>query len=145
MAVTHSRLQPGIAPPRGSVPAITPEQLADARAALRMRFLVVAPRRVAALREALQNAPGSAVARGDLVRLGHQLRGTAATVGLPDLGMLGGLIERVAALDPFTAEHHARATAAVDLVEECVVRAIADQGTALADDPRFLALVPGAR
>lgn len=147
MGVNQSRSGPDA--PGGSreaPPRFTPDGLAEARAALRMRFLVLAPRRVAALRAALRTAAVDDIARRDLQRLGHQLRGTAATVGLPELGLLGGVIERTAAAGPYTDDHQARVASAVALVEECLAHALTGRGgPALADDPRFLALSPGGR
>lgn len=130
-------------PPAARRPSITPtsEELEDARDALRMRFLVLAPRRVVALRAALFTAATDGLARRELQRLGHQLHGTSATVGLVDLGLLGVVIERTAAETPYADAQHARATTAVALVDEFVVRARRELGaTTIADDPRFRAL-----
>lgn len=147
MGDIQSRLRPGN--PRASLdPSTVPtvEQIAEARAALRVKFLVLAPRRVAALRDTLRAAEGDDEARRELQRLGHQLRGTAATVGLLDLGLLGGVIEHAAASEPFTVGDHARAAAAVALAEEYVTSARSDlAGGAIGDDPRFKALVSGSR
>lgn len=144
MGDIQSRLQPGFqraALDAATVPTV--EQIAEARAALRVKFLVLAPRRVAALRDMLVAAEMDDEARRELQRLGHQLRGTAATVGLLDLGLLGGVIEHAAAAAPFTEGDHARAAAAVALAEEYVTSARADLDVgAMADDPRFKALVP---
>lgn len=124
--------------------APTPSQLDDARASLRARFLVLAPRRVAALREALLLADVDDAARVELRRLGHQLRGTAATIELPALGSLGGVIERCAAAAPYTAGHHAAAAEAVELVAEAVARARGDASALAAPvGPRVAALVAG--
>jgi len=143
MGDIQSRLQAGV-PGAAFDPATVPtvEQIAEARAALRVKFLVLAPRRVAALRDTLGAAAADDEARRELQRLGHQLRGTAATVGLLDLGLLGGVIEHAAAAAPFTEGDHARAVAAVALAEEYVTSARADLAVAaIADDPRFKALV----
>ena len=128
---------------RETVAPVTPERLAEARAALRMTFLVLAPRRVAALAGALQAAVDDEVARRELQRLGHQWRGTAATVGLGELGLLGGVIERAAAALPYTAQEHACASAAVALVGEYVARSWSERSAGeIAHDPRFRALCP---
>ena len=147
MGDIQSRIQPGFqraALDPATVPTV--EQVAEARAALRVKFLVLAPRRVAALRDTLGAAERDDEARRELQRLGHQLRGTAATVGLLDLGLLGGVIEHAAAASPFTEGDHARAVAAVALAEEYVTSVRSDlAGGVIADDPRFRALVSGSR
>lgn len=131
--------------PRAPSTVPTREEIAEAREALRARFLVLAPRRVAALRDALSAAADDEEARRELQRQGHQLRGTAATVGLLDLGLLGGVIERAAAA-PFSSEAQARASAAVALADECVSLACSHRAVGtIADDPRFKALVNGSR
>ncbi len=142
MGVDRSLLQPGDSrPASGFATPISPERLAEARAALRMSFLVIAPRRVTALRLALQTAAFDDGARRELQRLGHQMRGTAATVGLADLGLLGDIIERSAATVPFSGDEVARVTAAVALVEEYVARAVSgSEGAGIESDPRYLAL-----
>lgn len=121
-------------------------QLDEARASLQMRFLVLAPRRVDALRVALHAAPGDELARRDLQRLGHQLHGTAATVGFDDLGLLGGVVEREASACPYGDEQHARAAAAVELIAEYLTRARGElSAVSLADDPRFVDLLAALR
>ncbi|MDB4932776.1 MAG: hypothetical protein JWM10_5260 [Myxococcaceae bacterium] len=146
MGVTQTRLGP--AHPGGSrefVEQLTVERLAEARESLKQRFLVLAPRRLAALHAPLLKAPADATARREVQRFGHQMRGTAATVGLPDLGLLGGAIEQLTATLPYTDELHARVTEAVELTAEYVALARDGGGGAIGDDPRFQALVSGRR
>ncbi|MDO9020818.1 MAG: Hpt domain-containing protein [Myxococcales bacterium] len=124
----------------------SPVQVDEARAALQMRFLVLAPRRIDALRAALLAAPGDEVARREMQRMGHQLHGTAATVGFGDLGLLGGVVERAAAASPYGDEPHARAASAVELIGEYLSRARSELAPiSLADDPRFVTLLAVAR
>jgi len=121
-------------------------QVDEARAALQMRFLVLAPRRVDALQVALHAAPADQLARRELQRLGHQLHGTAATVGFGDLGLLGGVVERAAAASPYGDEHHARAAAAVEFIGKYLTRARCELAPiSLADDPRFVTLLADVR
>lgn len=121
-------------------------QVDEARTSLQMRFLVLAPRRVDALRVALHAAPGDELARRELQRLGHQLRGTAATVDFGDLGLLGGVVERAAAASPYGDEQHACAAAAVELIGEYLTRARCELAPiSLADDPRFVTLLAVVR
>jgi chemotaxis protein histidine kinase CheA len=116
-------------------------QLDEARAALRMRFVVLVPRKVEALREALRGAERDEGARRELQRLGHQLKGTAATVGFADVGALAGVIERAASSD-YDAAAQERATSAVALLELFVSRARLDAASAsVSDDPRYAALL----
>jgi hypothetical protein len=146
MGVTQTRLGPGdLGGSWEFVEQLTAERLAEARETLRQRFLVLAPRRLAAFQAALHAALADPIARRELQRLGHQMRGTAATVGLPDLGLLGGLIERLTAALPYTNEAHARVGGAVALAAECLSRAREGGRGALADDPRFQALLTEPR
>ena len=143
MGLIQARLESGLIEQRwGSEAVCSKVQLDEARASLQMRFLVVAPRRLDALRVALRTAPGDELARRDLQRLGHQLHGTAATVGFGDLGLLGGVVERAAAASPYGDDHHARAAAAVELIGEYLARARGELSPiSLSDDPRFVALL----
>jgi HPt (histidine-containing phosphotransfer) domain-containing protein len=146
MGVTRTTLDPAKGDgSREFIERLTAERLDEARESLKQRFLVLAPRRVAAMQAAVGAAVGDGVARRELQRLGHQMRGTAATVGLPDLGLLGGLIEGLTAALPYTDEIHARVAGAVALTAEYVTRARDGSGGALGDDPRFEALAPGRR
>jgi|GEM_PF-1590282 len=147
MGDIQSRLCPGGSSASRAPSAVpTREEIAEAREARRVRFLVLAPRRVAALQEALLAATEDEAARRELQRLGHQLRGTAATVGLLDLGLLGGVIERAAATAPFSPDEQARASAAVALADEYVSLACSHRAVGpIADDPRFRALVTGSQ
>ncbi len=147
MGDIQSQLRPGgSSASRAPSTVPTREEIAEAREALRVRFLVLAPRRVAALQDALRAAAEDEAARRELQRQGHQLRGTAATVGLLDLGLLGGVIERAAASSPFSSEEQARASAAVALADEYVSLACSHRAVGpIADDPRFRALVTGSQ
>lgn len=147
MGLIEARLESGLIQHHRELATVcSTTQVEEARAALQMRFLVLAPRRVDALRVALHAAPGDELARRDLQRLGHQLHGTAATVGFGDLGLLGGVVERAAAACPYGDDHHARAAAAVELIGEYLARARSELSPiSLADDPRFAALLAVVR
>jgi len=147
MGDIQSQLRPGGSSASRSPSTVpTREEIAEAREALRVRFLVLAPRRVAALRDALLEAANDEEARRELQRQGHQLRGTAATVGLLELGLLGDIIERAAATAPFSSEAQARASAAVALADEYVSLASSHRAAgAITADPRYMALVTGSQ
>ncbi len=127
-------------------PPPSASEIDEVKKALCKRYVALAPRRIEALREALGRAADDPSARRDLQRLGHQLRGTAPTVGLRDLGLLGGFVESLAATTPFAVETSRRAEGILALIEECFARARDGvEHPPIWADPRLGALMPERR
>lgn len=113
---------------------------------LRGEFLALLPERVDEMRSALTLLVTDPAARTTLRRLGHRIGGTAATVGLDDVGRLGRAIEQyVSARDAWSLDDVRRLEGVVALLDEWTREALRAPGApalSLVGDPRLVAITP---
>ncbi len=107
-------------------------------------FLALLPERVDEMRSALTLLASDPAARTTLRRLGHRIGGTAATVGLDDVGCLGRAIEEyLKARDALGLDDVRRLEGVVALLDEWTREALRVGGLpplALLGDPRLVAI-----
>lgn len=111
---------------------------------LQVDFIALLPERVDEMRSALTLLASDPAARTTLRRLGHRIGGTAATVGLDDVGRLGRAIEEyLNARDALGLDDVRRLEGVVALLDEWTREALRGAGlpaTALLGDPRLAAI-----
>lgn len=110
---------------------------------LQDEFLTLLPGRVAELRSSLDLCETDAAARVTVQRIGHRLGGTAATVGLDEVGAVGQLLERFAVATDWSVEAIGRARDVVALLDAWTLEALrpgAVRPRGVTDDPRVAAL-----
>jgi HPt (histidine-containing phosphotransfer) domain-containing protein len=126
-----------------------PESLEVLFADLRAEYLVSLPERLRELCEAVAQGATDLEARRLAQRLAHRMSGTAGTVGLADIGMLGRAMEGFSASCDWSPAARARLLDAVALQERMVREACACEAGGpvptiqLRAEPVYLALVAG--
>lgn len=104
-------------PPPHTSP-VADDALAAAVAELQLEYLDSMPVRLAELRAALDRATEDPGTRTTVQRGGHRIAGTAATIGLPEIGDVGRAIEHYAMRCGWTAAEVGALARAVDLLAD---------------------------
>lgn len=124
-----------------------PESLEVLFADLRAEYLVSLPERLRELCEAVAQGEFDVEARRLAQRLAHRMSGTAGTVGLTDIGLLGRAMEGYAAACDWSPAARARLLEAAALQERMVREACACEAggplppTQLRVEPIYAALL----